>query len=132
MNSKVIFQNSCLYVKSIFAKTVVIDFEDIQRIEIIENKSRYKIIFLILYVLLVLIVLYFSMHFPTYLSVLSIILVYLLMFHFLNLKDHYLIINSTNIKSLKVRLPKKDIDNALELINYVISSNYTKYTQQPR
>lgn len=130
MKSKIIFHDSYLTIKRIFFKEININFEDIKKIEIVMNKNKSKIAFLILYSALISVVFYFSIHFPTYFSIISILLIYLLMFHFLNLNDHYLLIDSTHKKSIKVRLKKQDVDKALELIDFVIYLDYNRHTKK--
>lgn len=130
MNSKVFFYKSHLSINNLFDKKTTINFEDIKKIEIVMNKNKSKIAFLILYSALVLVVFYLSVHLPTYFSLISILLIYILMFHFLNFNDHYLIIDSVHKKSIKVRLKKQDIDKALELIDFVIYLDYKRRTKK--
>lgn len=128
MNSEVVFFRSHLLINKLFNKSTKIKIEEIKRIEIVMDKSRPKIVFLTLYISLIILVSILSAYFPTHLSILLVLLIYVLMFHFLNLNDHYLMIDSVNKKSIKVRVKKQDVEKAIELIDSVVYRDYIRHT----
>lgn len=128
MNTELNFCKTHLTIKRI-RKKEEIELSNIKNLEIECKTNKCKIVFLILYIMLSFLVLYFSLYITTYLFIVYVLILYFLMFHALKTTDEFLIIKLKNNKTKKVKLSSKDLEKAIQLIDYMQNESFVRNIQ---